>query len=94
MDKRILYGLPVLGLVIWYVWTHQGRTHGVTVDARAVGPEYAPFAHWITMRPGGYVHVFPDRVGPACLVAPLQNEPGGALSTGVTAYDAEGYASA
>lgn len=93
MDKRLLWGLPLLALAIWYVWSNQG-THKVSLDERATEPSYSPFQHWMTMRPGGYVHVFPDRVGPACLSAPLQNEDDGALSTSVSAYETEAYASA
>lgn len=94
MDRRFLWALPLLAAVIWYVWTNQGRTHTVQVDGLATDPSYSPFLHWMTMRPGGYVHVFPDRVGPACLNSPLQNDDTGALSTSAAAYEAEEYASA
>lgn len=93
MDKRLLWGLPLLALVTWYVWTTRG-THAVAVDERAVTPSYSPFQHWMIMRPGGYVHVFPDRVGPACLSSPLANGDQGALSTDPQLYDPEVYASA
>jgi hypothetical protein len=94
VDKRLFWlGLPLLALVTWYVWSNQG-THSVSLDERATDPSYSPFAHWMIQRPGGYVHVFPDRVGPACLNSPLQNEDDGALSTSVTAYEVEAYASA
>lgn len=94
MDKRIMWSLPVLGLLVWYLWTNQGKAHKVTVDPRAVDPPYAPYRSWITMRPGGYVHQFPDRVGPACLDSPIQNGDDGALSVFTASYEPEGYASA
>lgn len=93
MDRRLLFVLPVLAFGVWYVWEYQGGTHKVEVDERATQSSYDPFSHWMTMRPGGYVRHFPDRVGPACLVAPVQNEDQGALSTSQAGtYAVEEYA--
>lgn len=80
--------------LVWYIWTVGGRPHKVAVDDRTVEPSYTPFSHWATMRPGGYVHVYPERVGPATLNAPLQNQDSGSLSGWAGAYEAEEYASA
>lgn len=94
MDKRLAIALGAVAALVWYVWSVSGSPHKVSVDERTVTPSYNPFSQWATMRPGGYVHVFPDRIGPAALNAPLQNADTGALSTGLAAYAAEEYASA
>lgn len=94
MDKRMYVAGAALAALVFYVWSVSGRPHGVAVDTRAVEPEYQPWLHWITMRPGGYIHIFPDRIGPATLNNPLQNQDQGGLTVSAGAYAAEEYASA
>jgi hypothetical protein len=64
-------GLVVLALAVWYLWSHEGKTHTVTVPeetANTLG--YYPYAWWAGHSRGeAYVHHYPDRVGPNVLPA-------------------------
>lgn len=81
MDKRWLLPPVVLAVAVWYLWTHRGRTHTMTLDQRAYAPAgYTPYAHWWHQRPEAWTRNYPDRVGPLCLGTVLSAEEG-AIST-------------
>jgi hypothetical protein len=77
-------GLVVLALAVWYLWTHEGKTHTVTVPeetANTLG--YYPYAWWAGHSRGeAYVHHYPDRVGPNVLPLILQTSDGTLSVTG------------
>jgi hypothetical protein len=71
-------GLGALFLAVWYVWTHQGKTHNLTLPEETVSEVgYWPYAWWCgSSRGNAYVHHYPDRVGPNVLPLVLQTENG------------------
>lgn len=63
--------------IVWYLWSNQGETHGISLQDRAYADtSYQPYAHWMTHRSGGCVRNYPDRVGPNCLDEPLESQTG------------------
>lgn len=71
-------GLVVLALAVWYTWTHQGKSHNVTMPEAVVSSTgYYPYAWWCgTSRGTAYVHHYPDRVGPNVLPMIAQTSEG------------------
>lgn len=71
-------GLLILAAAVWYLWTHEGKTHNLTVPEETVSKVgYYPYAWWCgTSRGNAYVHHYPDRVGPNVLPLVLQTDDG------------------
>ncbi len=89
MDKRYLWGLPILAVGIWMVYDRQGVPE-LSLDARATGTSYDPYAHWYHQAPGGWIRHYPQRVGPNCLGTVLTNEEGSLSTTQVDECAIEG----
>lgn len=85
MDKRYLWALPFLAVLIWFLYQGQGVPE-LTLDQRATGLSYDPYVHWSHTSPSAWVKHYPDRIGPNCLGAVLANEEG-AISTTTTMVD-------
>lgn len=68
--------LLLLGVGVWYLWTNQGDPHNLELDSQAFGQTYDPYAFWGHYRGGAFIRHYPDRVGQACLVRPLEMEDG------------------
>lgn len=71
-------GLVLLGAAIWYVWTHEGKSHNITLPEETISSVgYWPYAWWCgTSRGEAYVHHYPDTVGPNVLPLVLQTSEG------------------
>lgn len=71
-------GLAVLAAGIWYVWTHEGKSHNLTLPEETVSAiGYWPYAWWAgSSRGNAYVHHYPDRVGPNVLPLVAQTSEG------------------
>lgn len=66
---------------VWYLWTNQGRGHGVTLENAAfASSSFEPYAWWSSHRQEAFVRHFPQEIGPHCLPSPLQSQDG-ALAT-------------
>lgn len=87
MDKRYLWFLPILALIVWFVYDRQGVPE-LTLDQAAAGMSYDPYSHWAHTSGGSYIRHYPDRVAPACLAEVLPNVEG-ALSTTTTMVDGQ-----
>lgn len=73
--------VAVAGVVVWYVWSNQGKTHAISMeDAAFSAKSWEPYAWWATHRPDSLLRHYPQQVGPNCLALPLANQDG-ALST-------------
>lgn len=70
--------LALLGAGVWYVWTHEGKSHSVTLPEEVTSDVgFYPYAWWAGHSRGqAYVHHYPDRVGPNVLPLILQTEEG------------------
>jgi len=79
-DKRIHVGggLVLLAAAVWYLWTHEGKSHNVTQPEPVVSEiGYWPYAWWCgTSRGNAYVHHYPDTVGATVLPMTLQTDDG------------------
>ncbi len=71
-------GLVLLAAGVWYVWTHEGKSHNVVMPEEAVSEiGYWPYAWWCgTSRGQAYVHHYPDTVGATVLPMVLQTDDG------------------
>jgi hypothetical protein len=71
-------GLAVLAAGVWYLWTHEGKTHNITQPEAVVSDiGYWPYAWWCgTSRGNAYVHHYPDTVGATVLPMVLQTDDG------------------
>jgi hypothetical protein len=72
--------VAVAAVVVWYVWTNQGKAHTLTLENLAAGQSWDPYAWWAHHREEAWTKNYPQTVGPNCLPAPLANQDG-ALST-------------
>lgn len=73
------FGLLVVGVGVWYLWSNQGGTHNLNaVDAAYSDLGYYPYAWWVGHGGSGrsYVHHYPEFTKITCMPDPLANENG------------------
>jgi hypothetical protein len=91
VDKKLIMplGVGILGVVVWYLWTNEGETHNVSVDAAYAPINFDPYAQWAThgSRGKAYVHHYPETVAPNCIPLILQTEDGAISTTGHAGLD-------
>ncbi len=78
--------LVVLAAGVWYLWSHEGQAHGVTLDERAWGASYDPWAHYRTRCASSFSRAYPKRVGANCLPEPFAAEDGAVSTRGGGLY--------
>lgn len=72
-----LVALAVVGIGVWYAYTHRGETHNVTMEAAYADTSYWPYSWWVGHgHHGARFFLYPDRTLRNCHPDALANAQG------------------